>query len=255
MPCRAIRSKGKGCECKEFRPRTKDAKCGGCKHQLADHEGATLSAPTTLSAQTTSSSTSSSLVDRIIAKYSPRVSDSGSDAAAASTSAIESAKRESNSTFRTKKPAVKKASKSGSENELFKVGTVVVIPGGFDEEGKLNDDICPKAFHLEELRKAGLSVSKDNLEISIQWMQSEIDDWLRTLFPLVFQWLDTRWGKPESGRFHWALLQKSYSRLIVLDRPAMTGKDLFLVRGAAGKSFMLHTIYIGLLHHVFASLK
>ena len=118
MACRAIRSKGKGCECKEFQPRTKDAKCGGCKHRLADHEGATLSAPTTSSAQTTSlsapttsSSTSSSLVDRIIAKYSPRVSDSGSDAAAASTSAIESAKRESNSTFRTKKPAVKKAFK------------------------------------------------------------------------------------------------------------------------------------------------
>jgi len=108
---------------------------------------------------------------------------------------------------------------------------------------------------LEELRKAGLSVSQDNLEISIQWTQSEIDGWLRTLFPLVFQWLDTRWGKPESGMFHWALLQKSYSRLIVLDRPAMTEKDLFLVRGAAGKSFMLHTIYIGMLHHVFASLK
>ena len=82
-------------------------------------------------------------------------------------------------------------------------------------------------------------------EISIQWMQSEIDDWLHTLFPLIFQWLDTRWGKPESGRFHWALLQKSYSHLIVLDWPAMRGKDLFLVHGSAGKGFMLHTIYIG----------
>ena len=66
-----------------------------------------------------------------------------------------------------------------------------------------------------------------DLAFDRMWNASEIDHWMRQLFPQPFKWLDARWGKPDEGVFHWLLLQKDQRRLFVLDRPKMTGEVLF----------------------------
>ncbi|KZT30303.1 hypothetical protein NEOLEDRAFT_324178 [Neolentinus lepideus HHB14362 ss-1] len=70
-----------------------------------------------------------------------------------------------------------------------------------------------------------------------EWSSPAIDEWLRRLLPLPFNYLDARYGFPEEGQYHWRLLSRSRSIVDVVERPGdITGRDMFMVRGGPGKN-------------------
>lgn len=97
-------------------------------------------------------------------------------------------------------------------------------------------------------RQRGLVVEKEHgkdIQFSPDWDVGDIDRWLRGLFLKVFWWLDAYLGSPTEGSFHWVLLQKEQRKLFVLERLQMSGKDLILTRGPAGRKYLEYTIRIG----------
>jgi len=112
----------------------------------------------------------------------------------------------------------------------------------------LKQDKCPTVSETETWRQRGLVVEKEcgkDIQFSPDWNAGDIDRWLCGLFPKVFQWLDAYLGSQTEGSFHWVLLQKEQRKLIVLERPEMSGKDLILAWGPVGRKYLEYTIRIG----------
>ena len=104
------------------------------------------------------------------------------------------------------------------------------------------------AAETEMWKQRGLVVEKErgrDIQFSPDWDARDIDRWLCGLFPKVFQWLDAYLGSPTEGSFHWVLLQKERRKLFVLERAEMSGKDLILTWGPAGRKYLEYTIRIG----------
>ena len=81
-------------------------------------------------------------------------------------------------------------------------------------------------------------VTKDGdnaIEFKESWNEEKIDRFLRRIFAPVFQYLDGRFGKPENGKCQWALVQKSYSKVFLLERESVTGEDLYQSQGSTSK--------------------
>lgn len=111
----------------------------------------------------------------------------------------------------------------------------------------LIDERTPSVADVEIYRASGMAIRHIDqvLTYEITWDLQEIDDWMRSLFPKAFEWLDARWGVPEAGELHWVLLQKSRQRLYILDRPQMTGDDLREAQRVPGRGWEDHTLRIG----------
>jgi hypothetical protein len=118
--------------------------------------------------------------------------------------------------------------------------------------GELKEPKAPKAIAEQALKKANLAVFADKstvLQFSETWSMAAIDEWLRDQFVNMFIWLDARYGRPERGKYHWALLGKEYSQLYVVDCVGdITGADLASVKGTAGRSAKDCAIRIGEIH-------
>ncbi len=115
-------------------------------------------------------------------------------------------------------------------------------------DGELLVQKTPSAEEIETYHTLGLAAlarEEVNIEYSKDWDMEDIDRWIRSLFPKVFQWLDIRWGVPDSGEIHWVLLQRSRQKLFTLTRPQMSGEDLHNAKGSPGRAWRDHAIYIG----------
>jgi hypothetical protein len=81
---------------------------------------------------------------------------------------------------------------------------------------------------LEHYRKHNLIFDGDkdgSLQFEVGWDHKAIDNWLRGLFPDVFEWLD-RFGVSEKDGYHWKLVGKDYQRLFLYERDHLSGEDL-----------------------------
>jgi len=118
----------------------------------------------------------------------------------------------------------------------------------YQANGELVQSKSPSMQQLEKYMQSSLAVDHDGdreLEFGLGWDQSAFDDWLRRLLPKPFEWLDMRFGRPESGTFHWVLLRKNRSRLFVVKRDVTTGVQVSAVKGTTGRKFTDYSVRIG----------
>ncbi|KAJ7728404.1 hypothetical protein B0H14DRAFT_3169388 [Mycena olivaceomarginata] len=223
MPCEGKSGGGCSKSCTSFRPKKsgkvdENSKCK-CSHRKKVHKDSTIR--------------------DVLAKYGVnKLGNTPTDL---------EARTESYSGFRPKgatsgTPGPKKAKGASSKKntseaaKMVKISGVQVITGGIDPgEGDLRDDHCPTPAQVEKLLKYHLAVSKPggdgSLEFGLDWSQSQIDEWLRELLPLLFEFLDSRYPDAKPPALHWALLGKDQRTLFVMERETITGAELDQAKG------------------------
>ena len=98
----------------------------------------------------------------------------------------------------------------------------------------LQSDTVPSTLDEETYRdeSVGLLVNEDSdrnaLAFSTNWSMVAFDRYLRTLFPLLFQYLDLTYGIRDGvgDKFHWRLLRRSYNKAILYGKSIIDGRDL-----------------------------
>ncbi|KAF8217043.1 hypothetical protein K438DRAFT_409593 [Mycena galopus ATCC 62051] len=230
MSCKGKNGKGCSASCSEFyHPKKSEAhtKCKTCSHRKSAHNGA-------------------STVTDILDKYDIGGRSKTSDVAA---------RKETNSGFRPKDVKTEKKSHKAKAKEetgaKVKVGSVSIITCGLDSQGELRDTKAPTGSQFERLLGvAGLAVvetprTKEDLAFEIDWDHPQIDQWLRLLFPYVFEFLDARYRENRPPAYHWVLINKDNRTLFVMKRPTITGELLDRVKGATNRKWKEHGVRIG----------
>ncbi|KAJ6552957.1 hypothetical protein B0H19DRAFT_1155328 [Mycena capillaripes] len=247
MPCQGKSGGGCSKSCTSFRPKKsgevdENSKCK-CSHRKKVHKNSTI--------------------QDVLAQY-------GVNKLGRNIPTDLEARTESYSGFRTngttsgtsgsKKAKGASSKKNASETaKLVKINGIQVITGGIDpEEGDLRDNHCPTPAQVEKLLKYHLAVLKAGgdrpLEFGLEWSQSRIDEWLRELLPLLFEFLDSRYPDLIPPALHWALLGKDQRTLFVMERDAITGAELDQAKGPAARKFKDHVLRIATKHKIPSSI-
>lgn len=111
----------------------------------------------------------------------------------------------------------------------------------------------PSAEVEEDLRANGLLFSTtdaDNtpLSFSPDWSSQAIDRWFREIAPKPFEYLGLMHG-PRNGKqkeYHWRLLRRDPKAVFLYGNEDMSGNDLDVVKGGAGRNKMTCRIMIGM---------
>jgi hypothetical protein len=97
--------------------------------------------------------------------------------------------------------------------------------------------------------KCGLSAFKapndQDLLYGPKWPQQRIDQWLREVLPLLFEFLDRRYPENAAPAYHWVLVRKSRQTQYVLQRTTITGEELEEAKGSNARKWQDHSIRIG----------
>ncbi|KIJ63931.1 hypothetical protein HYDPIDRAFT_40602 [Hydnomerulius pinastri MD-312] len=144
-------------------------------------------------------------------------------------------------------PGLPRGIGTAKQEKAVKIGSLLMIPDGLDEDGTLIGDRKPSKSTLEHFVQYGLLVREDegkDLEFLVSWNMDAIDIWLRRLLPKPFQWLDARCGLPLAGEYHWVLLGSDRQRYFVVSRTTTTGKDLDQAKGTTGRKYTTHSVVI-----------
>ncbi|KAG1849629.1 hypothetical protein DFJ58DRAFT_729420 [Suillus subalutaceus] len=234
--------------------------CVNCGHYDTSHpQEAILQQP-----PTTSSSFGS-----IMSKYSHLLSKTGASE--------DIARRETNLGFRKQDLAMpasmsrtaKVGVRSGGSKDVIKkttaanlrkmgVGSIVMVTVGVNRKGCMKRKVAPDMAKIEELRRLKLAVSKgpdgDNLQIAPGMTKSDIDRYLRTLFPRLFDYLENH---DDDGRnnsnltlagadgFRWYLIVKSGKNMVKSSQEGLTGSEVLKTRHPAGRKWTDQFIYFG----------
>ncbi|KAI9068680.1 hypothetical protein FKP32DRAFT_1600355 [Trametes sanguinea] len=150
---------------------------------------------------------------------------------------------------------------SGQASDTVRIGSILLHPGGVwkDRDGTLipREVKKPTPHECEQLGRFGLyfsqTINNEPLAFNKKWSQGAIDDYLRSLAPQAFEYLDSKHGERQGPRpkdFHWYLLGAERSKLYVLNRPVITGGDLNEVKGSSGRGVQGYAIRVVFRHEV-----
>ncbi|TFK56297.1 hypothetical protein OE88DRAFT_1641963 [Heliocybe sulcata] len=84
-------------------------------------------------------------------------------------------------------------------------------------------------------REAGLIADQQGNslpEFSVDWSMEAIDGWLHQLFLKPFQYLEACHGGLPKGEYHWALLSRDHSKVVVIHCWTIDGTELSRVQGS-----------------------
>lgn len=116
-------------------------------------------------------------------------------------------------------------------------------------KGELKHSTAPRPKEIEDYLRCGLAADEGDttLEFQESWSQEAVDNWLRSILPKPFEWLDARYGRPdtENGDVHWVLLGRDRKTLFVVARKTTTGAELSKMKGIAGRNPSQWSIRIG----------
>ncbi|KAJ7077505.1 hypothetical protein B0H15DRAFT_805150 [Mycena belliarum] len=90
----------------------------------------------------------------------------------------------------------------------------------------------------------------DSLEFNVEWSQGEVGEWVRDLFPTLFEFLDLRYPENAPPGLHWALIRKEQRDIFVMQRNPITGAELNRAKGAHSRPHTEHCIRIGTKHRI-----
>ncbi|KAG1853946.1 hypothetical protein F4604DRAFT_1932914 [Suillus subluteus] len=263
-----------GSQCPFLRPKLgKDKKedepamCINCGHFDTSHlqEGILQQPP----------STSSSSFGSIMSKYSHLLSKTGASE--------EVSRRETNGRFRkqdlalsastshmTKVSSSKDAKKKTAANlRKAGIGSIVMVTCEYlnslcppktridindyfyeNRKGCMKRKLAPDTAKTEGLRKLKLAVSKgpddEDLQIAPNMTKSDIDEYLHTLFPRLFDFLENRHiANKNSDSTYWYLIVKSGKDMVKSSQEGLTGNEVLKTRHPAGRKWTDQFIYFG----------
>ncbi|KAF8505007.1 hypothetical protein JB92DRAFT_3122826 [Gautieria morchelliformis] len=86
----------------------------------------------------------------------------------------------------------RKQKRSNGGEIPISVRQLTVMPKGMDDMGKLNETAEPNLQRIDQLSKAGFAIfgSPGELELSNQWSHRKLDEWLREMLPIAFEYMD-----------------------------------------------------------------
>ncbi|KAG1889906.1 hypothetical protein F4604DRAFT_1673431 [Suillus subluteus] len=115
--------------------------------------------------------------------------------------------------------------------------------------------VAPDTAKIEELRKLKLAVSKGtdgkDLQIASSMTKSDIDEYLRTLFPRLFDFLENHSVASSNSNstsrdgFYWYLIVKSGKNMVKSSQEGLTGNKVLKTRHPAGRKWSDQSIYFG----------
>lgn len=120
----------------------------------------------------------------------------------------------------------------------------------FNSQGELKHSAAPRPKEREDYLRYGLAADEGDttLEFRESWSQEAVDDWLCSILPKPFEWLDACYGRPdtENGDVHWVLLGRDRKTLFIVARKTTTGAELSKAKGTAGRNPSQWNVRIGL---------
>ncbi|KAF8837817.1 hypothetical protein BDN67DRAFT_1013585 [Paxillus ammoniavirescens] len=253
--CAGKNKDGSECPCRRYKPRRNQKEdepdlCHNCGHFDTSHP----ELPSILE-QSSKPIAQPSNISNLITNYTHLLKTKASE---------DIARKETNDGFRKKTDAGGKKielRKTSTSKALFKsqketeadirdtaIGTVVFIVVGLDESCSLRKPAAPDKAKIELLRGSGLVVTCDASQSPIRlrrnMSQSDVDQYLRTLFPKLFEYMDDEDGPTEAG-YSWVLLIKSRTSLTVSSKGNLSGADILDSRTPGSRKWELQSVYLG----------
>lgn len=117
--------------------------------------------------------------------------------------------------------------------------------------------IAPDTTKIEELRTFKLAVSKGtdskDLQIAPSMTKSDIDEYLRALFPHLFDFLEnhnvansnSNSNSMSEDGFYWYLIVKSGKNMVKSSQEGLTGNEVLKTRHPAGRKWSDQFVYFG----------
>jgi hypothetical protein len=117
--------------------------------------------------------------------------------------------------------------------------------------------VAPDTAKIEDLRKLKLAVSKGtdgkDLQIAPSMTKSDIDEYLRTLFPRLFNFLENHSAASSDANstslsgdgFYWYLIVKSGKNMVKSSQEGLTGNGVLKTRHPTGRKWSDQFIYFG----------
>ncbi|KAF8503160.1 hypothetical protein JB92DRAFT_2833419 [Gautieria morchelliformis] len=137
----------------------------------------------------------------------------------------------------------RKQKRSNGREISISVRQLTVMPEGMDDMGKLNETAEPNLQRIDQLSKAGFPIfgSPGELEFSNQWSHRKLDEWLREMLPIAFEYMDE--VAKDGGEVTWRLLKASRSRLS-LHREVPDGYDFVDAKGGKSTGWQDSKLYL-----------
>ncbi|KAL6306357.1 hypothetical protein BKA93DRAFT_927213 [Sparassis latifolia] len=154
------------------------------------------------------------------------------------------------STAAANEEAPKKAKKKptlSSDGKAVTVGSVILIPGGLDEHGDLNDSAGPKVSHvkLDSMAEQGLAyIPEDDKKLQFRdgWNETQVETWLESLLPDAFKYIREN-GEPRNHGWVLCARDGQYSTKVVRQKK-IVGATLDKYKGGVGRPVKDRKIYI-----------
>ncbi|KAJ7897448.1 hypothetical protein B0H13DRAFT_2337876 [Mycena leptocephala] len=131
-----------------------------------------------------------------------------------------------------------KAKSTAKKVKMIKIGKLEILVWGLNADGDLLRNKALSGPEEEKLLQYHLARKKDRecseLGFGVGWEMKEIDEWLRELFPELFEYLDIIYG---SGEYHWVLVKKDRFSLFAMRCDTFTGDDLVEAKGSAARGW------------------
>ncbi|KAG1733228.1 uncharacterized protein EDB91DRAFT_1084504 [Suillus paluster] len=137
------------------------------------------------------------------------------------------------------------------------IGSIVMVTVGVNRKGCMKRKIAPDTAKIEELRRLKLAVSKgpdgDDLQFAPGMTKSDVDGYLRTLFPHLFDYLENHNDDRKNSNstlagadgFRWYLIVKSGKNMVKSSQEGLTGSDILRTHHSAGRKWTDQFIYFG----------
>ncbi|KAG2342570.1 hypothetical protein BDR05DRAFT_948925 [Suillus weaverae] len=135
------------------------------------------------------------------------------------------------------------------------IGSIVMVTVGLNQKGCMKRKVAPDTAKIEDLRKLKLAVSKGtddkDLQIASSMTKSDIDQYLRTLFPRLFDFLENHsvanlnLNSTSGDGFYWYLIVKSGKNMVKSSQEGLTGNDVLKTCHPAGQKWSDQFIYFG----------
>ncbi|GBE84082.1 hypothetical protein SCP_0600600 [Sparassis crispa] len=131
-----------------------------------------------------------------------------------------------------------------SQGKIIKIGHVILLPDGMDEDGNLNTARGPTHPQIARFVKYGLACShKDaSLEFRTGWNVKRINMWFAQLLPEAFEYMRTKVDKDDVP---WVLCERpSANSLAIVDDTPVDGEVLNEYKGGNGRKWTERKLYI-----------
>ncbi|KLO16314.1 hypothetical protein SCHPADRAFT_215895 [Schizopora paradoxa] len=146
--------------------------------------------------------------------------------------------------------------------DVKRVGAVIMLPCGLNNKGNLAKSKSPDPQQIQLYADGGLAFLSETTEededdeniltFSILWNSENIDDWLREIFPDLFEHMDqTHPLNGKSPKYHWVAVRKVQKQVKVFEKQGeINGANLESLMTGTSKSWTVKKLFFATRHEI-----